>query len=215
MARRMFNSDIILSDSFLDMPGETQLLYFHLSMNADDDGFVGNPKMVQRSIGSSEDSLRLLIAKKFIISFDSGIVVIKHWRINNQIRKDRYRETKYLKEKTSLYIRENGSYTTNPDNAVRISQGFFAVESLFKRLPTGCQDGCHLVDPDKIRIDKVREEEIREISSAYKNGDKIRYKPFFMGEEMRWKDQWWVIPKGGGQWCEYAGTENEIEWRRI
>lgn len=88
--RRMFAKSIIDSDSFLDMPLSTQALYFHLAMRADDDGFVNNPKRIQRMIGSSDDELKVLIAKQYILPFESGVVVIKHWRIHNYIQKDRY-----------------------------------------------------------------------------------------------------------------------------
>ena len=100
--RRMFSKKITDSDAFLDMPLSSQCLYFHLSMNADDDGFVNSPKSVMRKIGSKEDDLKLLIAKNFVIPFESGIVVIKHWRINNYLRADRYKETEYQEEKLSL-----------------------------------------------------------------------------------------------------------------
>ena len=86
--RRMFAKTIIDSDSFLDMPLSTQALYFHLSMRADDDGFLNNSKKIQRMVGCSDDDLKLLIAKRFIIPFESGVVVIKHWRIHNYIRSD-------------------------------------------------------------------------------------------------------------------------------
>lgn len=109
--RRMFAKTIIDSDAFLDMPLSTQALYFHLSMRADDDGFINNPKKIQRTIGASEDDLKLLIAKNFIIPFESGIVVIKHWKIHNYIRNDRYKETVYAEEKELLDIKENGAYT--------------------------------------------------------------------------------------------------------
>jgi len=109
--RRMFAQTIIDSDAFLEMPLSTQALYFHLNMRADDEGFVNNPKKIQRMIGSSEDDLKVLIAKKFIIPFDSGIVVIKHWKIHNYIRKDRFVETKYHEERRLLGVKENGSYT--------------------------------------------------------------------------------------------------------
>ena len=111
--RRMFSKTIIDSDAFLDMPLSAQSLYFHLSMRADDDGFVNNPKKVQRMIGASDDDLKLLIAKSFLIPFDSGIVVIKHWRIHNYIQKDRYKETVYTEEKQCLEIKENKAYTLN------------------------------------------------------------------------------------------------------
>ena len=107
----MFAKTIIDSDAFLDMPLSTQVLYFHLSMRADDDGFINNPKKIQRMIGASDDDLKLLIAKSFLIPFESGIVVIKHWKIHNYIRSDRYKETAYLEEKQLLQVKENKAYT--------------------------------------------------------------------------------------------------------
>ena len=109
--RRMFAKTIIDSDEFLDMPLSTQALYFHLSMRADDDGFINNPKKIQRSIGATDGDAALLVAKKFIIPFASGVVVIKHWRINNYLRNDRYHETVYQEEKKALSIKKNGAYT--------------------------------------------------------------------------------------------------------
>ena len=108
--RRMFAKTIIDSDAFLDMPLSTQALYFHLSMRADDDGFINNPKKIQRMIGGSDDDIKLLIAKNFIIPFDSGVVVIKHWRIHNYIQKDRYHETVYKDEKNLLEVKDNNAY---------------------------------------------------------------------------------------------------------
>ena len=109
--RRMFSKVITNSDSFLEMPSSSQNLYFHLNMNADDDGFVDKVKSIMRMIGAKDDDLRVLIAKSFIIPFDTGIVVIRHWRINNYIQKDRYKETIYSDEKESLSIDKSGLYT--------------------------------------------------------------------------------------------------------
>ena len=109
--RRMFSKVITNSDSFLEMPSSSQNLYFHLNMNADDDGFVDKVKSIMRMIGAKDDDLRVLIAKSFIIPFDTGIVVIRHWRINNYIQKDRYKETIYSDEKESLSIDKSGMYT--------------------------------------------------------------------------------------------------------
>ena len=109
--RRMFAKTIIDSDAFLDMPMSTQCLYFHLAMRADDDGFLNHPKKVQRMIGASNDDLNLLLAKKFLIVFESGVVVIKHWKIHNYIRNDRYKPTVYKEEKALLKEKENGAYT--------------------------------------------------------------------------------------------------------
>ena len=109
--RRMFAKTIIDSDAFIDMPLSTQALYFHLSMRADDDGFINNPKKIQRMVGASDDDLKVLVMKRFIIPFESGIVVIKHWKIHNYIQKDRYKPTVYAEEKKLLETKDNGSYT--------------------------------------------------------------------------------------------------------
>ena len=109
--RRMFAKTIIDSDAFLDMPLSAQALYFHLSMRADDDGFINNAKKIQRMIGGADDDLKLLLAKNFIIPFESGVVVIKHWKIHNYIRNDRYKPTVYAEEKAMLTTKENGAYT--------------------------------------------------------------------------------------------------------
>lgn len=109
--RRMFAKTIIDSDAFLDMPLSTQALYFHLSMRADDDGFINSPKKVQRMVGCGDDDLKLLIAKNFLIPFESGVVVIKHWKIHNYIRNDRYKPTVYKEEKSQLYLKDNNAYT--------------------------------------------------------------------------------------------------------
>lgn len=119
--RRMFAKTIIDSDAFLDMPLSTQALYFHLSMRADDDGFINNPKKIQRMIGASDDDLKVLIAKNFIIPFESGIVVIKHWRIHNYIRGDRKHETNYSDEMSLLTVKDNGAYTLCPSNGCQVT----------------------------------------------------------------------------------------------
>lgn len=118
--RRMFAKTIIDSDAFLDMPVTSQLLYFHLSMRADDDGFVNKPKSVMRMVGCKEDDLKLLFVKKFLIPFDSGVVVIKHWKIHNYIRKDTYTETKYKEEKSALELDENSAYRLSVTNPLQL-----------------------------------------------------------------------------------------------
>lgn len=109
--RRMFAKKITESDAFLDMPSSTQMFYFHLSMNADDDGFVNNPKKIQRMCGASDDDFKLLIAKSFVILFESGVIVIKHWKMHNYIQADRYRPTDYVEEKSMLGLKKNKAYT--------------------------------------------------------------------------------------------------------
>ena len=107
----MFAKSIIDSDAFLDMPLSTQALYFHLSMRADDDGFIGSPKRITAMIGAKEDDLKLLIAKRFLLIFESGVVVVKHWRIHNRLQNDRHKTTTYLEEKEQIILTENKAYT--------------------------------------------------------------------------------------------------------
>ena len=118
--RRMFAKTIIGSDAFIDMPLSTQALYFHLSMRADDEGFINNPRKIQRMIGAADDDLKVLITKKFIIPFESGIVVIKHWKIHNYIQKDRFKETMYLEEKAMLETKENKGYTLKQEECIQV-----------------------------------------------------------------------------------------------
>ncbi len=115
--RRMFSPTITESDAFLDMPLSTQALYFHLGMYADDDGFV-NPGKIMRMLGATGDDLKILGVKRFILLFPNGVVVIKHWKINNLVRKDWYRHTQYLEERSTLNVKENGSYTDDSSQGV-------------------------------------------------------------------------------------------------
>ena len=109
---------IVDTDAFLDMPLSTQCLYFHLNMRADDDGFIGNPKRIEKIIGANDDDLRLLIAKRFVILFDDGVIVIKHWRMHNTLSRDRYIETSYTDEKKKLLLKDNGSYSLTNGNSI-------------------------------------------------------------------------------------------------
>ena len=116
--KRMFTMKIVDSDAFLDMPATTQCLYFHLNMRADDDGFIGNPKRIMKITGASEDDLRLLIAKRFVLTFEDGVIVIKHWRMHNTLSRDRYVETSYTDEKKMLLLKDNGSYSLTGGNPI-------------------------------------------------------------------------------------------------
>lgn len=116
----MFAKTIIDSDAFLDMPMSARLLYYDLSMRADDDGFVNSPKKIMRMIGATQDDLAILAVRKFIIPFDNGVVVIKHWYIHNYIRKDMYHETKYKEEKAMLEMDENNAYRLCQEDVVTI-----------------------------------------------------------------------------------------------
>lgn len=109
--KRMFTMKIVDSDAFLDMPLSAQCLYFHLNMRADDDGFIGNAKRIMRVIGCNDDDLKLLIAKRFVLAFEDGIIVIKHWRMHNCLTRTRYCETQYIEEKNQLFIKKNMAYS--------------------------------------------------------------------------------------------------------
>ena len=130
MARkRMFDIEIVDTDLFLEMPQSTQNLYFHLGMRADDDGFVSNPKKIVKTVGANEDDLKILMAKSFIIAFDSGVIVIRHWKINNYLRKDRYIETIYKNERRQLIEDENGIYNLGiPNDNQMATDGLPSIE---------------------------------------------------------------------------------------
>jgi len=130
--KRMFSLKIVDTDEFLDMPPTTQNLYFHLCMRADDDGFVSNPKKIMKIVNSAADDMKVLTAKSFVIPFESGICVIKHWKIHNLIRADRYIETEYKKEKKLLKM-EDKKY----------------------ELDDGMQNDIPNGNPVKVRLDKV------------------------------------------------------------
>ena len=134
--KRMFSQKIIDSDAFLDMPLSTQSLYFHLNMRADDDGFINNPKKIQRMIGASDDDLRVLMAKRFVLSFDSGVIVIKHWRMHNTLQKDRYKPTQYQEEYSTLMLKKNRSYTDRNEDALPLGNS----------LETDCKQSGNKVD---------------------------------------------------------------------
>lgn len=135
--RRMFSKKIIETDFFLEMSPTAKLLYFYLNMSADDDGFVGNPKTIKLISGATDDDLKILIAKQFIIPFDSGVIVIKDWRIHNYIQKDRYNKTQYLEEKSQLIVEENGAYTkciqnvSKMDTQVRLGKERLGKENIY------------------------------------------------------------------------------------
>ena len=132
--RRMFSRRVVKSDAFTEMPLSAQALYYHLGMEADDDGFVSNPKQVMRAIGANDDDLRLLIAKKFVIVFPNGLVLIKHWRIHNSIQKDRYTPSTYQKERESIMVRDNGAYTLKNEGR---SLKEIAVSMLYTQVSKG------------------------------------------------------------------------------
>lgn len=154
----MFSDEVTETDAFLDMPIGSQLLYFRLGMNADDDGFIASPKMVMRMIGATEDELKILFAKKFLLPFQNGICVIKHWRINNYIRKQLYNETKYSKERAMLFIRPNGSYSFNPEGAIPLPEGHFTTKENVKN---GAVDNTSTQRRPRIGKDRIGKDRIQ------------------------------------------------------
>ncbi len=138
--KRMINPEIIDTDAFLEMPRNSRLLYYDFNVRADDDGFVGNPKKIMKAVGCNEVDYRVLIKKKYILQFNSGVIVIRHWKLHNYIRKDRYTPTIYTDEKKQLITENNGIYNLCHTNGI----------------PGGIPDDIPLVDTDKIRLDKIR-----------------------------------------------------------
>lgn len=138
--RRMFAKTIVDSDAFLEMPATARLLYYDLGMRADDDGFVNAPKKIMRMIGASEDDLRVLLTRRFILGFESGVIVIKHWRINNYLRNDRHRETVYSEELARLDVKADGAYSEKPvtelnsgiPSASHVVDGWYTQDSIVK-----------------------------------------------------------------------------------
>ena len=160
--KRMFSRKIVLSDAFLDMPMSARCLYFTLSMLADDDGFVDAPKSIMRQCGASQDDMGILLAKRFVLNFESGVVVIKHWLINNYLRSDRYTETTYLEEKSTLCIDENGAYTEKESY-----EPLPETVGELVGIPTGIPTGIPSIDKDS-----------KDKSSKEKNGKKGVFQEF-------------------------------------
>lgn len=212
--RRMFAKTIIDSDSFLDMPHSTQLLYFHLSMRADDDGFINNPKNIMRMIGCKDDDMSVLITKKFIIPFESGIVVIKHWKIHNYIAKDRYKETKYKKEKETLQLDENNSYTTciqpvyKMDTQVRLGKVSIGKDNIY-----GQNDQEYEVKFEEFYSKypkKVKKQEVKKWFLKNKPSNELFSSIMNSLEQFRASKDW---QKDGGQFIPYPSTWlNQKRW---
>lgn len=159
--RRMFAKTIVESDAFLDMPLSAQSLYIHLGMNADDWGFVNNPRSIRRMCGASEDDLRLLVAKKFILTFESGTAVIKSWWVNNYVQADRRHPTRYQEELETLFLDENKSYTTK-DTGVLPADMFNRVSKVepvciqhVSKMDTKCIQSVSKMDTE-VRLGKDR-----------------------------------------------------------
>ena len=152
-SKRMFNLSVIDTDAFLEMPLSTQALYFHLNLRADDDGFVGSPKVICRTVGASEDDLKLLIAKRFIMQFEDGVIVIKHWRMHNTLSYNRYKETNFIENKTLLRLKPNNAYTFGEGEIIDDSR---LIESGKRQIDTSKTRLRQAKDTSKTNTDKNR-----------------------------------------------------------
>ena len=167
--RRMFAKTIIDSDAFIDMPLSTQALYFHLSMRADDDGFINNPKKIQRMIGATDDDLKLLLAKRYILAFDSGVIVIKHWKIHNYIQKDRYKSTTYVEELKTLALDDKGAYTEKTSVYPKCIQNGYEMDTQYSIGKNSIDKGS--IDSLLIRLKKI--ETIADVCERARENEKF------------------------------------------
>ena len=169
--RRMMSKTVIDTDMFLDMPISAQSLYFHLLLRADDDGFLKNIKTIMRTVGASPDDIRLLIAKQYLLLFESGVVAIKHWRVHNVIRKDRYKPTT-CGERNLIELDSSGEYklltTAGIPNGNQLTTA--GIPNGNQLTTAGIPNG----NPGKVRLGKVRLEkrEKREVTQEEKSKEK-------------------------------------------
>ncbi len=217
----MFSKKITDTDAFLDMPMSTQCLYFHMNMEADDDGFLGNAKTIKRKIGASDDDLKLLIAKQFIIPFENGVVVIKDWKIHNYIRKDTYNPTIYGDQAKELSTDENGAYTfrgravDEPSPQVRLGKDRLGKETIKGQDEPSNQDSI------EERFNKIwklypkktkRKDALAAYKRAIKNG--VTDEAITKGVENYIKDSeanpWRKIMEGG-RWFQKERWNDEYE----
>ena len=193
--RRMFSKSITDSDKFTEMPPDAQSLYFHLGMHADDEGFV-TPKGIMRMINAGDDALRVLNAKGFTIPFETGVIVIRHWKEHNYIPKDRFKGTKFLYEKSNLLLTQAGDYSHKDEYDPNSEED--------DRIAIPCIHNVDKMDT-QVRLGKV---------SIRENGSSSKKKPYYDGCEMRSsKGKRWVIPKDGSPWLEFAGSDKDIIWK--
>ena len=182
--KRMMSKSIIETDKFMDMPMSAQCLYFHLLLRADDDGFIVSPKRTMRSIGCTDDDMKILIAKSYVLAFESGVIVVKHWRIHNYVKRDRYKQSS-IPESKLIMLDENREYqylepkrnqsgtSLEPKRSKEEHEGYSEDHEEYDKIntfngaePNWNQTGTKMEPKwfhrlDKIRLDKIRGEEIR------------------------------------------------------
>lgn len=166
--RRLISPQVTETDAFLDMAPSAQALYFHMNLYADDDGFVDNPKSVQRMVGATSDDLKRLVEKKFLLLFDDGVVVITHWRVQNSIRKDRYKQTIHADDLSKLTLDKNGIYhlkseqqflDLNSPEPRQISSGQSGNQPATSGQPT-VPNGCPKSSKVKLSKDKLSDHDL-------------------------------------------------------
>lgn len=237
----MFTKKITNSDIFLEMPLSTQALYFHLNMEADDDGFNGSPKKIQRMIGASDDDLKVLLAKGFIIPFESGVVVIKHWKLHNYIQKDRYKETLYLDEKSRLEVNENKTYSLLDTKCVQDVSRLDTQYSIDKISIDKNSIDIYTIEPEpektvsKKEIEKMLTDEFNTIWKEYPNKqgkqnalksyirartkDKVEYQDIVDGLRRYLiyckQNKKWYSPKNGSTWFNQQSWTDEYPTKEV
>lgn len=237
----MFTKKITNSDIFLEMPLSTQALYFHLNMEADDDGFNGSPKKIQRMIGASDDDLKVLLAKGFIIPFESGVVVIKHWKLHNYIQKDRYKETLYLDEKSLLEVNENKTYSLLDTKCVQDVSRLDTQYSIDKISIDKNSIDIYTIEPEpektvsKKEIEKMLTDEFNTIWKEYPNKqgkqnalksyirartkDKVEYQDIVDGLRRYLiyckQNKKWYSPKNGSTWFNQQSWTDEYPTKEV
>ncbi len=194
--RRMFNKTITNNDNFLEMPDSSQNLYFHLSMNADDDGFVDNWKAIMRMTGHKEDDLKVLIAKQFVIPFESGVIVIRHWRLNNYLQKDRINPTNYQKEKALLTLDSNNVYNLYTQNSIdKYSIDKYSIDNIRHKFGTYGRVKLTTKQYEKLIEDfskEIVDKKIEQLDEYVEsNNNKNKYSNFNLVLRKAIKEKWW------------------------
>ena len=165
--KRMFSLSVVDTDWFLDLPLSTQALYFHLNLRADDDGFVDAPNSIVRKIGASKNDFDLLIAKRYVLKFESGIIVIKHWRMHNTIQKDRYHPTQFQEELNLLSVKDNKSYTDKRKKEDVYEMDTTCIQNVSSDLDLGLDIDLDL-DKEKKKKEKKASDEATHTYGEYK-----------------------------------------------
>ncbi len=199
--KRMFTKKITTSDDFIAMPHSSQNLYFHLNMEADDEGFVNGVKRIMRTINANEDDLKILITKRFVLVFESGVIVIKHWKLHNTIRSDRWKPTDYIAEKSQLLEKNNGVYTECLPNDNQMSTiGMHSIDKI--RL-------------DKYSIDKISIEDVEQVTtpkrkSKFVKPTKEQLENYITEKELKVDAQMFLDHYDSVGW--YVGSKKMVDW---